>query len=650
MGKKSPLMHSEDINGRKRFLAPSIVFLVTFLVYSVTLTNGFVHDDNYQVIANPWIKDVHYLWKIFSSPAWAFVGGGAVSNYYRPLMYIFYMADYYVFGLNAWGYHLVNVLIHSLNAVMVFLLISFLLNSPPYESEGTYRRGFFETILKSRHFAPSVAALLFALNPMNNEVVSWVAAVTEGSFALFVLAALYLYIVPFRRRRVTLFLSLIFFVLALMSKETAVVLLALVPAYDLSRSGWAFLRNWKIYLLYMGVAALYLYMRSLVLGGVVHHENVVFTPYELFLNIVPLIPRYLLKFMVPLNLSIIYIFHPVHSLTEPKVLGSLVFLCLYGVSVFLTIGKGAVNFSLLWILITLAPSLYLPVISPGGFAERYFYLPSVGFVMLIAIGLKCAVAALLAHGKERSTARAGAPASAIVLSIAAVLSIYAGGTVARSMVWKDDYTLWKDTVKKAPGDVHAQYNLAWAMHKRGELKGAALHYREALRIDPNKENAHYNLAMVYQNLGNIKGAIEHYEKALELNPKNETAHYNLGISYYNTGDAEKALRHFFAVIKLNPANADAHYNIGAIYEKAGRFRDAAAHFRVVTKLEPGSADAHYNLGLTLSELGRLDMAEAHLKKALELAPDFKEARRALERLRALKGKDSGKIPRTRQNR
>src|SRR3989339_482484 len=109
-------------------VAIAIILIVSFCVYANTIPNEFVYDDENQGLDNPWIKDVRNIPEIFFSNVWAFIPELHVSNYYRPLMHLIYMAEYHIFGLKPWGWHLVNIIFHAINGIMVFLIAVTLLN------------------------------------------------------------------------------------------------------------------------------------------------------------------------------------------------------------------------------------------------------------------------------------------------------------------------------------------------------------------------------------------------------------------------------------------------------------------------------------------------------------------------------------------
>ena len=166
------------MSGRLKLLLFALALVAaSFAVYHATLWNSFVYDDAEQVLRNRWITDAGYLKEIFTSHTFAFAESSYQAISYRPLFMAFYMAEYAVFGLEPWGWHLVNIILHSANAVIAFLLIRRLMGA---EEERT-------------SFAAFAGALVFAVIPAGSEVVSWVGCVPELLYTFLCLVSFYVY-------------------------------------------------------------------------------------------------------------------------------------------------------------------------------------------------------------------------------------------------------------------------------------------------------------------------------------------------------------------------------------------------------------------------------------------------------------------------
>ncbi len=600
---------------RSRYVLPSLVFLIPLLIYSITLTGAFVYDDNVQIIDNPWIRDAGKIPALFASSTMSFLNGRP-SNTYRPVFYLVYMAEYFAFGLRPWAWHLVNVVLHAMNAVAVFTLASLFLTKKerPTPGQNTTRPG--------RLVAPFIAALVFALHPINSEVVAWVGAIPELVFTLMVLSSFILYLLADRTRgRAALYYaaSVAAFSVALLSKETAMALIIIIPLYEFTRLGFKAMRRWKVYLYYLIPAILYMAMRTYALGGMTQMRLINMSFYEGLLNVLPLVARYLGKLIVPVGLSVIYSFEPVHSALSPMFITGLLAAAVFGALIYLFGKKKSAIFFLLWILIPLLPVLYMPILSVGGFADRYLYLSTVGFASCIGL-----LIFRFYEGNVRKKGHQTIYLAAVIL----ILLLYSTGSIKRAFVWRSDYSLWSDAVIKSPSSPNALYNLGWVLQGRaeaGDLDRALKLYEDAIRIKPDKEDAHYNAALIYEEKGDHRMALKHYMISLRLRPASMT-YYNIAMIYQSAGQRREAINFYNQAIDKDPKNEDAHYNLAWTYQEIGDYANAIVHYRAVLRLAPRSADAHYNMGIIYEDRGMDEDALNEFKKALASDPAYGPAR------------------------
>ena len=598
-----------------------LLFCIPLILYSISLTFGFVYDDIPLIFNNPWITDFRHIPDILSSSAWAFEKED--SNYYRPLFMLALMAEHYVFGFKAWGFHLVSMILHSLNAVMVFLVVSLL-----FSRNAVRAKADSASSLKTIHVSAFLAGLVFALHTINTESVVWISAVSELLFTLLLLISFYLYIKAEDGPKRALPISVLCFFLALLTKETAIVLVLLIPAYEFSNHGRALCKRWRAYLPYLVTAAVYMAIRTSIVGGVVHHKVIDLSAWESLLNVFPLIARYFAKLMIPLGLSIVYPIPPIHSIGAPAaiigVAAALFFLC-----ALLFFRKNSfVFFGLLWIFIPLLPAMYVPAISLSSMADRYLYLSTVGFAML---------AAYLAGFLFLRAKPAGYGRLAVALVTAIILIGYSAGTVMSSLVWKDDSTLWTNAVRKFPESAITRLMLADTLKKMGRTDSALTHYRATLRIKPDYKDAHYNVADLYQQRGNHANAIIHYKEILRIDPRHFTAHYRLAISYRRMGDTAGAIASYKEVLRIKPDHKDSLYNLALLYQYVGDNKNAIARYKTLIRLNPGDKEAHYNMGFIYAGEGLLDNAAVEFEAALAIDPSHGKARFQLDRVMRLRG-------------
>lgn len=487
-----------------------VIILASFAVYFNSLSNGFVYDDKLQIVENNWIRDIRFLPEIFSSHVRGYKEN-ETSNYYRPMMNIIFMFSYHIFGLKPWGFHLVNMLFHAGVSVLVFMTaLKLLEKSRPPTSE-------------SSPWLPFVAATLFAVHPIHTEAVSWISGITDPSFTFFYLLSLYLYIQAKDGLKGGYIYSVLSFAIATLCKETALTLPIILLAYDSAFRNWddKFNKNLRRYAPYLIVLGLYFLLRFLFLGSLVpikRHSELSF--YQNLINVFPLFKQYLEKLFLPEDLHAFYALHPIASISQPEDILAVSVMVAFIVLVLITLKKNKMAFFCLTLsAVPLLPVLYIPALGDITFAERYLYLPSVGFVILLVLVLNWI----------KSNMTMGT--FIVVAGTIFLVGSYSAGTLERNGVWKNDYTLYADMIRKSPDAAVPHILLGHALSEKGWIDQAIVQYRLALSLDPKLVEAHNNLGNAYYRKGLLDYAIREYEIALSLNPNDGEALNNLSIVY-----------------------------------------------------------------------------------------------------------------------
>lgn len=590
-----------------------IIIVVSTVIYLGTLLNGFVLDDKYQVLANPWITDFSHIPEILTSTVWAFKESFATTDYYRPVMFLPYLVEYALFGFEPWGWHLVNIILHSLNGILVFLIASELMSMKAATGSSALVTGdpglSADGARINAIIFPLASALLFAIHPVNSEVVSWVAGGTELSYTLFFLLSFYLYTLVEPRsgtvdhgglneqaRRFSLvspfyILSLVSFLVAVFSKEAAIVLPLFIIIYDYLRiDGKRELRRlrFKAYPAYFVVAAFYLLMRFHAIGQVVVHSLYSEDLLVLAANILPIAVEYLKLLFFPLKLTHYHFFIPAESLTEPMIIYSLIII---GIAVFVLYRLSrhivAAPFLISLIIIPLIPTLYLLFFhdrnNPLAFySERYLYLPSVGFSILV-----CSILMrFVLRGRRRR---------AYAVAIALLTLFLLGGvrTVARSFEWKNDLTIWASSIERFPQNYLAHFHYSDVYRESGDIQSALFELRESVRLEPDFKVSHLRLANLY----------------------------------YSIARGDEALIEFKEVLRIDPSNSVAYQSIGMIYMDWGRWSKAIEQLEMALSLASTTNQkvAIKNaLGVSFARVGKMKRTRKELYEALELDPQNKE--------------------------
>lgn len=583
---------------RKIFFIPLIIIVATSCLYSGMLWGGFIRDDFPVITENNWITSARYIPEIFTSELWGFYQGDFVTgptNYYRPLMIMVYMGGYSLFGPEPAGYHLINLLFHNLNSILVFLIAFSILNR---EATGL-------ALAKTQDAATRAAlalfaALVFAVHPVNVEAVAWVSAVSELSYAFFCLLSFYLYIqeglAPSKARALYV-LSVASYVFALFSKETAVVFPALIITYDL------FFRKpaVKRYVPFVLAVAAFLIIRSRIVGSLTPEHSIGAYGYLLAASSVAL--QYFEKFIYPFSLKVYFPFQWPDSLPElftREALFSLILAALLLFSIYRSSSRRTVLLSLVWGVIFISPAIMMIKYIHGecAFAGRYLYLSTAGFALISAVWLK-----------DACGTNPGARKRIIAAIGIGMLAVFAANTFASTRAWKDEFSYWGRAAYDAPESPMARANFGFALSEKGLYKEAAAEYEAALALIPEGGGKYMKPGGIY---------------------------LNLGVIYYNAGETDKALAVFNKAMQLienDGVRRELHARVGRIYLAKGMNSEAVPHLLEAVSGNGPQADTYNMLGIAYARDGHIDKASAAFRSALAIDPAHAEALKNMARLR-----------------
>ena len=605
---------------RLRFhaIALLVIAAVTIGAYANAREGQFVFDDE-RIVGCEQIRSLRHLPTLFTT---RFLEIEKLALY-RPAVSVSYALNYALDGLNPLGYHLLDLLIHLSNALLVYCAVLL--------------------ILRAREIA-LLTALLFAVHPIHTEVVASIIGRAESLATFFVLISWVLYIKvrsSDRPPRGYLLLSLSAFLLALLSKENGVVLVGMLLLYDLCfpPHGRGHAPRFLLrYLPYLGICVFYLLLRRLVLGALVeqhvafHNNPLAYAPlFPRLLTALRVFVRYVRLLVLPLTLSADYSYNQIpvsSSLFEPETLISLlalIALIFTGIlsyrrsrAVFLGLGLFVVTFSVVSNVIVSIGTIM---------AERFMYLPSLGFCLLLGLGL----------GTMYRT-RTGLRYLAVALSVL-ILSGYTYRTILRNRDWRDEYTFFARLTQTSPNSAKAHYNLGTIYKERGLFRQAIREYQIAREIEPGLPIIGYNLANVYKDNGRLDEAIAEYKNVLRINPNLPEVHYNLAIVYKRKDRVPEAIEEYRHVLELSPDHGDARNNLGNLYRTQGKLDSAIQEFETTLRTHPELAEAHYNLASTYEAKGLTEEAtrsyEAFIRHWRGDPRYADRARQRIEHLRSL---------------
>lgn len=474
---------------RREILRVSIIVVITGLVYANAVTNGFVWDDEYVLTRNAAVQDIS-SWTTFFTDA-STGSSSAAQKFYRPLRTLVYAVMHRIFGLQAWPYHLLCVVLHMLNVVLVFNL---------------FRR------LSGRSGAATAVAALFGVHPLMTEAVSSITGLADVMFAFFYLSAfiMYLRIQESTRKILPICGLLVCYLLSLLSKEAALSLPLLLVAADLTRgTGLKSRESRRICLgciaILLAISLGFIALRSNLLGSIgqdASYAGVTFLNTMLMQSTV--VVRYLGLILMPLGQSIRHEVPVPESIFDPFVMISV--LVIVGLLTMMAISarrRPHVTFGIAWFFITLLPMMNIIPIKGDMMGERFLYLPILGIIYLL---VSLVPKSWMQAGSRRA-----------VWGVFMVLCLVLGSaTVSRNRLWLDNISIFEDAAGKAPRSNAVRINLIREYKRLGREADAQRHLAAGVENTRYYAQHHARFGDRAYQRGNSEEALAWYRKALPL--------------------------------------------------------------------------------------------------------------------------------------
>jgi hypothetical protein len=571
----------------RRFAIPALVFAASIAVYLPTLKFGFVYDDPRQIE----MMESRFTWPqvpgYFSTDVWSYVQDHP-TNYYRPIFVVWMMLTYQLFGLSHPLWHATAILVHAIATLLLYFLA---------------RR------LTGDRVTAGFAALLFGVYPIHVEGVAWVSGATEPLCAIFFFATLLYYIAARQeevrpdakpqRVRWWRIGAVTFFAVAVFAKETAVVLPALIFAY-----AWLFPEStqesrgkrarlaFSATIVYLQVLIVYFGMRFFALGGfsrLIGHGSV-----KSMIATLPItVWFYIRELLWPVDLSLFPPMTAVHHLgLENFVLPAIAAALAAAVLLWISLRSPLAAFCTMMLVAPMLPVFDLMAFSPDDFVhDRYLYIPSAGFCLLLAIGLRALFTRAFKSRVESRRTEMQAALVAPVIALIAIVATLAFRTVRESRAWTDEMTLANHAVALAPHGLMAQQLLASALMFEDR-------YAEALPF---------------------------LEQSIAGHPRSADGHLALGLAYLKTKNWDKAAAEFRIVVTGMPESARAHLCLGMAELELGQVSDAETEMREAIQLRPRTSAQYRQYRAYLADLlerkGDLKGALEEYNRELEEYPD-----------------------------
>jgi Flp pilus assembly protein TadD len=544
-----------------------------------------------------------------------------VTANWHPLTLLSHVLDCQLFGLQPWGHHLTNVLLHACNAGLLLLLLWRL----------------------TRWLWPSViVAALFALHPLRVESVAWISERKDVLSTCLGLLAMHTYCAAAantHRRTTNLALTSVLFALSLLAKPMLVTLPCLLLLLDL----WP-LQRWSVVnrqplprlmlekLPLFGLSAVFSVITVIAqhTGGAVRDLQALSLGTRIANSLVSYL-LYLAQMFWPANLAIPYPMPRDGWPVELIALAAFIVLVLTILAVIAIRRRPWVTVGWFWFVGMLVPVIGLVQVGSQARADRYTYLPMVGLFIAIVWSIAHQVSSL------QQPLRRSASVVCIVITTGVLVALSLR-TINQLQYWRDSTTLFTHSIAVTVDNAVAHSNLGTALAERRDFVQAQREFAITASLRPGTPSAHLNLGNSLADLGLLDAAIDAYRKALALRPDYADAYMYLGRALAAKAQVPQAIQAYMQALALNPDFAEAHNNLGAALGSQNRLDDARLHFEAAIAINPHYADAHANLGALHLAQSRIDQAIAELTLALQIQPEHADAARCLQAARAARSK------------
>jgi len=634
VGKKNKLkkkIEPEKTYKPKIWLYLLVLIIVSLFVYLNSLKSEFVHDDEFIIEQNQLIRNINNLPKIFVSNYWEGTKYAKESLLYRPIVITSYIIDYFIWKLNPFGYHLTNLIINTINCLLIYFFTIFVLC-------------YFYNNSEKNHLIAFISSLLFAIHPAHTEAVTNIIGRNELLSSFFYISAFILYLKSKNNKPLLFVVSLFLYFLGLLSKEMAITLPALIIVFDLMRGDYK--QNYKKYIGYFIIASVYFSIRFWVLGRFSGLDQTwQMTDKTLLiklLTVLKIIGTYIRLLLLPINLKPNYEYEFAQTIFQSEIYIIIPFftVLLYA---FIKYRNKFILFSAAWFFIGISP---VSNIIPAGvfIGERFLYLPSIGFCWLVGY--------LISNINSKTFK---------YLLLSSGIVIFSFLTVKRNSAWESDYTLWQEVLKDDPKSYMAYYNLGMIAKEEKKYDLAIKRLISAIKLHPNSLDAYYELGSIYLTQKLWDKAMGAFEKCLDLIKHYEAKGLNLterkadilscmAFSYYKKENKGEAIKYYYKAISITPENPNLYYDTGRVLNEVGEsdiskrflekaislkgdyldayiclanayhiehnFTAAIMLYEKALKLDGNNFLVNYNIALVNEQLGHIKQAIIYYHKAI----------------------------------
>lgn len=604
--------------------------LVSFIVYFNTIWNGFVMDDVMVLKDNRMVlRGMSAIPELLSTPH---MRGYLIipNDLYRPLSLVMFAIEYQFFGLSPAVHHFFNIVTFVGCSIMLFLFLNKLFDG-------------------KKIVVAFIASLIFAVHPVHTEVVANIKSRDELMCFFFGLLSLNLFINYMKEgKMMQLLLGTLMFYLSVISKETVIAFVGIIPVI------FFFYRNEdKKRAIYITAGTLlatvvFLGIRSSVLNAYDANQpaaqvefidnalagafDISLSPVTVFATKVVVMGHYLRLMFIPYPLLSTYSFNSIPFANLASI-GFWVSLLLYVAMIYFMVTrfmkdkKDPWAFGILFYLATIFLFSNFPFLMGAELAERFAFFASAGTCLLMALAIEQWII------KMKDADISIVKSSKVLVILVPLCLVYGGMTIARNFEWKDNLTLYKADIQRSPNDCRLYHNVGSALAeelyeqepdtlKKKQIDDEALTYlRKGLEIYPNYSSLFVEMARIYDRKKNYDSAIKYNKQALKLSPIDFTANNNLGSVLLTAGRYREAIPYFLLAMQYNPNFKYAYLNVARCYNQLQQYDSAVINFRKLLEFEPQNLEVYQEMGTSFFMRQMYDSAEYYYKVILKSKPD-----------------------------
>jgi len=598
---------------RPEALISILIIISTIAIYWQVKDYEFINfDDDVNIYENLHIqKDI-----TLKNIKWAFTA--VYWSTWQPLVWLTYMADYNLHGLDPGWHHLTNLFLHIANALLLFITLR---------------------TMTGVLFRSAFIALIFALHPIHIESVAWITERRDVLSAFFWILTTFSYVRYTRSQRLIKYIPVFFFMcFGLMAKQMLVTLpftLLLLDFWPLGRVNdntlkritqkhhpgiitflsnlQTFIRNnkhlllEKIPLFMLSILSCFVAYYVQKTGGAV--KSLSQFPIDIRLsNALISYLQYIAKMLWPFNLAVFYP-HP-GTLSASKTILSFLIIASCTLIAIHTLKKYswfAVGW--FWYLGTLVPVIGIIQIGSHALADRFVYIPFIGIYIILAWGIHF----LLSNWNKKKLG--------IAILSTCFFSILIVVSWKQTSYWRNSASIFNHALNTTENNYIAHNNFGLALENQGDILNAIEHFKKSVSIKPNYVIALNNLGVALENIGKPEEAIVHYKKAIQINPKYPDPYINLAFILFHKKQYSEAIKRCYKALTINPKSLKAHIIIANSIAQKGNKKIAEHLYKKALQMNPGSPIAHNHMGSFLLEQNKIEKAISHFQSALKIDPN-----------------------------